>query len=72
MTAYATMARDLKLPTGIFVDGGYCPSATGRSFATETPYAREPIAELPACDGTDVDAAVAFARAAFEAGQRVN
>ena len=62
------MAKNLKLPGGFFVDGGYRASAAGRSFTTENPYAHEAIAELSACDSADIDAAVASARAAFEAG----
>ena len=68
MTAYPDMARDLKLPTGWFLDGTFQPAADGAGFASRAPYTGKVIADLPACGAADVDAAVASARTAFEAG----
>lgn len=68
MTAFSDMAKQLKLPTGWFLDGAYRPAASGATFETRAPYTGEVIADVPACTAADVDAAVASARKAFEAG----
>ncbi|MCK0096735.1 aldehyde dehydrogenase [Yoonia sp. F2084L] len=68
MNAYTSIAARLKLPTGIFIDGGYLPAASGKTFKTKNPYNGDVIASLPACDSADVDAAVASSKAAFESG----
>ncbi len=68
MNAYSSIADQLKLPTGIFIDGQYQSSANGQTFATKNPFNGKVIANLPACDSADVDAAVASARASFESG----
>jgi len=67
MTIYADMAKELKLPTGWFLDGQFQPAASGASFETKNPFTGQVLADLPACEAADVDAAVASARAAFEA-----
>lgn len=68
MNAYSTIADQLKLPTGIFIDGAYRPAISGKTFDTKNPFNGNVIASLPACDSADVDVAVASARAAFEGG----
>lgn len=68
MTAFSDMARQLKLPTGWFLDGTFRPAAAGAMFQTRAPYTGEVIADLRVCTSADVDAAVASARRAFEAG----
>jgi gamma-glutamyl-gamma-aminobutyraldehyde dehydrogenase len=68
MTAYADMAKSLKLPTGALIDGRFVAARSGASFETINPYTGAPIATLPACGAADVDAAVAAARRSFEAG----
>lgn len=68
MNAYTSIADQLKLPTGIFVDGVFKPALSGKTFETKNPFNGKVIAQLPACDTADVDVAVASARAAFESG----
>jgi aldehyde dehydrogenase (NAD+) len=49
-----------------FVGGEWKPSASGRTYEKRSPMRpSEPIGEFPASDGTDVDAAVEAAGAAF-------
>lgn len=68
MTAYTQIAADLKLPNGIFLDGTFQPAHSGATFETKNPFDGVVIGTVPACDTTDVDRAVASARAAFESG----
>ena len=68
MNTYVSIADQLKLPTGVFVDGTYRAALSGKTFDTKNPFNGKVIAQLPACDTSDVDAAVASARAAFESG----
>lgn len=68
MNAYTSIADQLKLPTGIFVDWTYRPALSGKTFETKNPFNGKVIAHLPACDAADVNAAVASARASFESG----
>jgi len=68
MNTYTTIADQLTLPTGIFIDGGYRAALSGKTFETRNPYTGKVITHLPACDSADVDVAVASARAAFESG----
>ncbi len=68
MNAYADMAKSLKLPTGAFIDGQFVAALSGATFETRNPYTGDLIATLPACGAADVDAAVAAARRAHEAG----
>jgi aldehyde dehydrogenase (NAD+) len=51
---------------GLFIDGEFTPSASGRSFETLNPATEEPLAEVAAADAEDVDRAVGAARSAFE------
>lgn len=51
---------------GMFVDGGYCPSASGDVFSVMNPKDGTIIAEVAEGGSTDVDAAVAAAGRAFE------
>lgn len=68
MTAYTQIAADLKVPNGIFLDGTFQQAQSGATFDTKNPFDGVIIGTVPACDGTDVDLAVASARAAFESG----
>jgi aldehyde dehydrogenase (NAD+) len=51
---------------GLFINGEFVESASGRSFSTLNPATEEPLAEVAAGDEQDVDRAVRAARAAFE------
>ncbi|MEQ8902088.1 MAG: aldehyde dehydrogenase [Roseovarius sp.] len=66
---YAAIAATLDLPTGAFIDGGYRPAISGRTFATVNPATGETLAEVAACGAEDVDFAVTKARAAFDDGR---
>ncbi len=66
---YAAIAADLILPTNAYIDGGYRPAASGKTFTTVNPATGAKLAEVAACDQGDVDFAVAKAREAFEDGR---
>ena len=66
---YEAIAAGLDLPAQAFVDGGFRPARSGRSFATRNPATDEVLAEIAACGAEDVDFAVEKAREAFEDGR---
>ncbi len=66
---YAAVAIDLSLPTAAFIDGGFRPALSGRTFVTVNPATGAPLCEIAACGAEDVDLAVAKAREAFEDGR---
>ena len=66
---YKTIAANLDLPTGAFIDGKYSPAASGKSFETVNPATGEKLADIAACGAADVDAAVEKAREAFDDGR---
>ncbi|MEM9198452.1 MAG: aldehyde dehydrogenase [Pseudomonadota bacterium] len=68
MNAYASIAQELRLPTGAFIGGSFVPARDGATFETRNPFDGSLIAELPSCSAEDVDAAVRAARESFEAG----
>jgi acyl-CoA reductase-like NAD-dependent aldehyde dehydrogenase len=51
--------------TKAIIDGRLADAASGKTFSVVSPVDGRTIAELPDCDGVDVDRAVAGARAAF-------
>jgi phenylacetaldehyde dehydrogenase len=53
-------------PKRMLVGGEWLDARSGETFGTENPATGEQIAEVPAADKADVDAAVAAAREAFE------
>ncbi|MEX3933831.1 aldehyde dehydrogenase [Paraburkholderia phymatum] len=66
---YQQIARELKLPSQVIIDGKACGAASGETFSTFNPATGERLADVPACSKEDVDAAVASARAAFVDGR---
>ena len=52
----------------MYIDGGWCDSASGRSFETKNPYTGQVWARLPQANHQDVDRAVRAAHAAFTSG----
>ncbi len=68
MTDYHSIAKGLKLPNKVLIDGSWKSSSSGDTFDTFNPATGGIISSLPACGQIDVDAAVASARAAFESG----
>ena len=66
---YQALAADLDLPTGAWIDGGYRPAISGKTFATINPANGEHLADIAACNADDVDVAVIKAREAFDDGR---
>jgi aldehyde dehydrogenase (NAD+) len=56
----------IKPSNGLFLDGDFVPSSSGRSFTTYNPATEEPLAEVALAGEADVGAAVRAARAAAE------
>src|SRR5579871_4374265 len=57
---------DIAPSYGLFVDGAFAPAESGESFGTVNPATEEHLADVAAAGASDVDRAVAAARAAFE------
>jgi acyl-CoA reductase-like NAD-dependent aldehyde dehydrogenase len=55
--------------TDAFVDGRFVPARSGQRIPSVSPRDGRVIAEIAACDGADIDAAVQAARAAFRDGR---
>ncbi|MBK5567069.1 aldehyde dehydrogenase [Ensifer sp. SSB1] len=68
-TEYKAIAAGLELPTNAFIDGAFRPTNSGKTFTTINPATGDVLAEIAACDASDVDFAVAKARQAFEDGR---
>lgn len=66
---YKAIAAGLNPPTGAFIDGGFRPAISGKTFDTVNPATGELIAKVAACDAADVDLAVEKAREAFDDGR---
>ncbi len=66
---YKAIAKTIELPTNAFVDGAFRPASSGKTFTTTNPATGEVLAEIAACDSSDVDFAVAKAKAAFDDGR---
>ncbi len=66
---YKAIAAGLTPPTQAFIDGSFRPAASGKTFASTNPATGEKIADIAACDASDVDFAVEKARDAFEDGR---
>jgi 4-guanidinobutyraldehyde dehydrogenase / NAD-dependent aldehyde dehydrogenase len=62
------MAKTFAPRTQAFIDGKYQPSISGATFDCINPATGKSIAQVASCDSVDVDAAVASARRAFDAG----
>ena len=66
---YKSIAANLALPTGAYIDGKYCPAISGKTFGTVNPATGEKLADIAACGADDVDLAVEKAREAFDDGR---
>ncbi|MGV1957349.1 aldehyde dehydrogenase [Agrobacterium sp. 22-214-1] len=66
---YRAIAADLQLPANAFIDGAFVPAKSGKTFVSTNPATGEKLADIAACDASDVDYAVAKAREAFEDGR---
>ncbi len=66
---YKSIADTLILPTNAFIDGKFRPAHSGNTMASINPATGETLANIAACDATDVDFAVKKAREAFDDGR---
>ncbi|MCT4684469.1 MAG: aldehyde dehydrogenase [Roseicyclus sp.] len=66
---YKAIAAALDVPTQAFVDGGFRPAQSGKTFDSVNPATGAVIAKIAACGAADVDFAVGKARDAFEDGR---
>ncbi|WP_164660197.1 aldehyde dehydrogenase [Tropicibacter sp. Alg240-R139] len=66
---YKSIAANLDMPTGAFIDGAYRPALSGKTFETSNPATGEKIVDIAACGAEDVDFAVEKAREAFDDGR---
>ncbi|SIS52125.1 aldehyde dehydrogenase family protein [Alicyclobacillus vulcanalis] len=58
----------LKGPKGLFIDGEFVPSLSGKTFASINPATEEVLTEVAEAEAPDIDRAVKAARQAFESG----
>jgi aldehyde dehydrogenase (NAD+) len=56
------------IPSDLYIDGKYVPSASGRRFATTNPATGERLADVAEAGKEDLDRAVSAARRAVESG----
>jgi len=66
---YAAIAADLSPATTAFVDGGFRPARSGKTFPSINPATGETLADVAANAAEDVDYAVEKAREAFDDGR---
>lgn len=66
--AVADAVAKLQLRNQAFIDGEFCPSASGATLPSHNPANGQKITDIAACDSRDVDRAVKAARGAFEGG----
>lgn len=66
---YEAIAKSLTLPENAFIDGGYRPAISGKTFTTLNPATGAALGEIASCDSKDVDFAVSKAREAFDDGR---
>lgn len=67
-TNWAARARALRPDVRPWIDGRRVDAEASDSFPSVNPATDAVVAEIPACGGADIDAAVAAARRAFEQG----
>ncbi|MBF8378026.1 aldehyde dehydrogenase family protein [Alicyclobacillus mali] len=58
----------LKGPKGLFIDGEFVPSLSGKTFKSINPATEEVLVEVAEAEAPDIDRAVKAARRAFESG----
>ncbi len=64
----AAASAGRRIETRLFIDGDYVDAAEGGRFTTTNPSNGETLAEMSAATGSDIDRAVASAKAAFKSG----
>lgn len=65
---WTRLGAELRPRSEIFIDGGYRAASSGATFDSINPATGELLATVASGEATDVDAAVASARASFESG----
>ena len=65
---YRAIAASLSFPTEAFIDGGFRPAISGKTYETVNPATGAHLANIASCSAEDVDFAVRKARHAFEDG----
>lgn len=63
---YEKIAATIRYSTKALINGELVNSVSGKTFVTENPATGQPLTEITACNGDDVDLAVKAARQAFE------
>lgn len=66
---YEAIAAGLDFPAQAFIDGGFRPARSGRTFETLNPATHEVLANIAACNAEDINFAVEKARESFEDGR---
>ena len=66
---YHAIADSMSFPSGAFIDGGFRPSMSGKTFPTINPATGKKLADVADCGADDVDFAVQKAREAFDDGR---
>ncbi len=66
---YQAIAGSLELPSTAYIDGGYRPAASGKTFTSFNPATNVALGDISACGQEDIDFAVQKAREAFEDGR---
>ncbi len=66
---YRALADSLTPATTAFIDGGFRPAISGKTFDSVNPATGEALAQIAACGPEDVDVAVQKAREAFDDGR---
>ncbi|MFM2319440.1 MAG: hypothetical protein RLZZ215_2061 [Pseudomonadota bacterium] len=66
---WAERAKQLNIQGKSFINGQYVSAASEQTFACISPIDGRTLTQIAACDQTDVDKAVAAARAAFNDGR---
>lgn len=68
LAEWQRQAGALKFPDRAVINGQHCAAQSGQTFAAINPATGQLLANVAACGGADVDAAVRNARHVFEAG----
>ena len=68
LATWQERARAVKLRHQAFINGRFVDAQGGQTFATINPATGQKLADVAACQSSDVDAAVTAARQAFESG----
>ena len=66
---YEAIGAGLTFPTGAYIDGGFRPAVSGKTFTTVNPATGKALADVADCSAEDVDSAVVKAREAFDDGR---